>query len=441
MFYMESGTGASNLNIRFNLSVIPPASFAIEKELPENVQADYTDRRFAFKVYVQEEYNSSNYVQIDPDMWDRVDINHVPTTMVIDGTGTVSSDSQSVSQRARVVFDNVPKHVQKLLINKVVESLDPESVDPNLVYEFYVYLEGHSGNLEPYKVGEYYLTKTIDGTKHYYNNAYTDLGTEPQICSYSGEYGTIGNIRAGYTIEIPGLLPGTDFYVVERENRIPDGFVFVRKDLTDGTYDTADTDIYFDGNTPPDGKIKAEADAEVTVVNSDVTIHLIKVDATDMTTPLERAQFTLKKLDPEGYGTYPADPDKVEKVSEYTGEDGKTYIGGIKNGYYEISETAVPAGYVLIDDGKFYIKVQNGNITLLAKDTNKKVKDWPERTLTDQDKLQFDNKTNTFTVGNPPGVALPSAGGSGTILIYLLGGLLCASAAIALVVRRHMLKI
>jgi len=244
--------GASNLNIRFNLPVIPPASFAIEKELPENVQADYTDRRFAFKVYVQEEYNSSNYVQIDPDMWDRVDINHVPATMVIDGTGTVSSDSQSVSQRA---------------------------------------------------------------------------------------------------------------------------------------------------------------------------------------------QFTLKKLDPEGYGTYPADPDKVEKVSEYTGEDGKTYIGGIKNGYYEISETAVPAGYVLIDDGKFYIKVQNGNITLLAKDTNKKVKDWPERTLTDQDKLQFDNKTNTFTVGNPPGVALPSAGGSGTILIYLLGGLLCASAAIALDVRRHMLKI
>ena len=64
MFYMESGMGASNLNIRFNLPVIPPGSFAIEKDLPENVQADYTDRRFAFRVYVQNGYNASEYTQI-----------------------------------------------------------------------------------------------------------------------------------------------------------------------------------------------------------------------------------------------------------------------------------------------------------------------------------------------------------------------------------------
>ena len=38
------------------------------------------------------------------------------------------------------------------------------------------------------------------------------------------------------------------------------------------------------------------------------------------------------------------------------------------NGYYEISETAVPLGYVLLDDGKFYIKVQDGVITLIEKD-------------------------------------------------------------------------
>lgn len=495
MFYMESGMGASNLNIRFNLPVIPPASFAIEKDLPETVQADYTDRRFAFKVYVEDQYNSGNYVQItqdqvgeeklirsavyentttpavfengilylrpdeaiqltvsderlkyyvqeveiDPDMWDEVDINHAPTTMIVDGTDDTlryaGSDPQAVNQRTRVVFDNVPKNVQKLLINKVVESDDLQSVDPNLTYEFYVYLEGHSGNLEAYSVGEYYLTKTISGVKHYFNNAYTDLGTEPQICSHSGQYGSIGNIRAGYTIEIHGLLPGTDFYVVEREDRIPDGYMFIRKTLTDDTYDAADAGIYLmqsGGNLAPDAKIKTGADAEVTIVNGDMTVHLFKVDATDTSTPLRKAQFTLKKLDPEGYGTYASGSEKVEKTSADTGEDGRTRIAGIKNGYYEISETGIPDGYIMVDEGKFYIKVQNRNITLLSKDNSKKVKEWAERVLTDQDKLSFNSETNTFTIGNTPGAALPDTGGPGTRRIYLLGFLLTGLAAAGL---------
>ena len=331
MFYMERGAGASNLNVKFNLPVVPPASFTIEKELPENVQSTYTDQKFAFKVYVQDGYESTTYTQItqdqvgegklildsvyentstpaefvdgilylspgeavqliigeewrnyyveevmlDSDLWEIVDINNAPTDIIIVDTdnnyGEVQTGPDLVSQRARIVFDNVPKNVQNLLINKVIETDDPESVDPTLTYEFYVYLEGRNGNLEAYSVGEYFLTQIIDGEKHYFNNAYTDLGTEPQICTYSGQNGSIGNIRAGYTIEIPGLLPGTDFYVVERANRIPEGYMFVRKTLTSGTYDPADNGIFLvqdSGNVSPDGKIKADADAEVVVTNS-----------------------------------------------------------------------------------------------------------------------------------------------------------------------------
>ena len=42
---------------------------------------------------------------------------------------------------------------------------------------------------------------------------------------------------------------------------------------------------------------------------------------------------------------------------------------------------------------------------------------------------------------NDEGSVLPEAGGSGITLIYLFGGLMCLSAAIALVVRRRMLKV
>ena len=135
-----------------------------------------------------------------------------------------------------------------------------------------------------------------------------------------------------------------------------------------------------------------------------------------MSTPLPKAQFTLKKLDPEGYGTYLSGTEKVEKTSADTDADEKTLITGIRNGFYEISETGVPAGFILVDGGKFYINVQNKIITLLTKDSAKKVKEWAERTLTDEDKLAFDGETITYTVGNTPGAALPNTGGPGTKL-------------------------
>ena len=256
----------------------------------------------------------------------------------------------------------------------------------------------------------------------------------------SNKNGTIGNIRVGYTIEIPGLLPGTDFYVVERMDNIPDGYIFDRKTLTEDTYDPADSGIFLvrdGGNIAPDGKIKADADAEVTVYNKDVTVNFVKVDATDMETPLPKAQFTLKNLDPEGNGSYVSGTGAVDKTSVETNAKGNTFIAGIKNGYYEISETSVPAGYVLVDDGKFFIRVQNGSVTLLTKDINKQVKEWSERTLTDQDKLQFNSGTLTFTVGNTPGVALPSTGGPGTNLYYLFGIMLTAFAGAGLVLRKR----
>ena len=186
----------------------------------------------------------------------------------------------------------------------------------------------------------------------------------------------------------------------------------------------------------------ATGDASFTVTNQqtrDVTIDLniVKVDAADMTTPLGNAQFTLKKLDPAGKGTYLGGTDAVEKTSgETAAADGKTSITEIGTGYYEISETKVPDGYVLMDSGKFYIKVDDeGTITVLTKDTTKLVTEWTGRTLTNEDKLQVDAAAKTITVGNTPGVALPKTGGSGT-LWYTLGGALMMLGAATLLYHR-----
>jgi len=192
-----------------------------------------------------------------------------------------------------------------------------------------------------------------------------------------------------------------------------------------------------------------------TYIQKEVTLELIKVDDTNMMTPLEKAQFTLKKLDPEGTGNYLTGPDAVEKTSADTDAEGKTTITGITDGYYEISETKIPAGYILVDGGKFYIKVVNGKIIRITKteddpstaDTDESlVRYWPEVTG-NTDNIQFvstqpaisDNPETedidetaeamtTYKIGNTPGTALPNSGGLGTMLFYLLGSVLILGA-------------
>ena len=203
-----------------------------------------------------------------------------------------------------------------------------------------------------------------------------------------------------------------------------------------------------------------------TYIQKEVTLELIKVDSTDMTTPLEHAQFTLRKLDPEGRGYYLTGSDAVEKISGETDAEGRAAITGITDGYYEISETRIPAGYVLVDSGKFFIKVVNGNIIRITKteddpatpdEDESKVRYWAE--VTDQtDNIRFvstqaaipdDPETvgvdesaeavTTYKVGNTPGAALPFTGGHGTRIYTILGSILILGAGVLLWRKRRLI--
>ncbi len=53
MWYMEREMGASNLEVRFNLPVIPPGEVQVEKRLSNTVQGEYTNEKFDFQIYLQ----------------------------------------------------------------------------------------------------------------------------------------------------------------------------------------------------------------------------------------------------------------------------------------------------------------------------------------------------------------------------------------------------
>jgi LPXTG-motif cell wall-anchored protein len=176
----------------------------------------------------------------------------------------------------------------------------------------------------------------------------------------------------------------------------------------------------------------------------------------------------LKNLDPDGRGTYITGDSAITKQSGETGADGKTSINSIPTGYYEISEIKMPAGYIKVEDGKFYISVNNGVISriVVTQDNPETdeideslVKNWTVVGDNDDGILRFSaaraavqddpdtpniNEAQaavnaTFKVGNTAGAALPNTGGPGTRLFTILGSILILGAGVLLWRRRRLI--
>ena len=111
-------------------------------------------------------------------------------------------------------------------------------------------------------------------------------------------------------------------------------------------------------------------------------------------------------------------PTKTDIKAE-VGADGKVTFTGLGEGTYTLTESKVPAGYNEMDDKTF--------------------------------KITFDVSSKTFsvsegldslvaTIENFSGSTLPSTGGIGTTIFYIIGGILVIGAAILLVTKKRMSK-
>ena len=244
-----------------------------------------------------------NEVEIDTDQkTEQVEIND--QVVEVSG-GTAAAAYARVGDRSHLNYKNHP-YLQNL---NIVKHILPEGAEYDLsdVFEFRVYLETLTEEdgeevrqLVPYSYGPYYVTKADDhGAIHYYtltgeNNAPQDQGTNPVVCSTTGRSGSINSIPPEYTVVIPNLAVGTHFYIEERRDNIPAGYVFDHEDLVrneDYDYDdqTLGTDEAiisrilardekdhqeFDHNTI--GKIKKGKDAKSEVFNRKANVNVQK---------------------------------------------------------------------------------------------------------------------------------------------------------------------
>ena len=155
---------------------------------------------------------------------------------------------------------------------------------------------------------------------------------------------------------------------------------------------------------------------------------ITKVEA-GTTTPLEGVKFVLSKVDGETtkYATFDGNKyltgwvDNISAATDLiTDEDGHIFAYGLDAGTYILTETETLPGYNLLDDTITVVITENGDVTYEHTDNTQ------------------DNPGPSITIENATGVELPSTGGTGTTIIYIVGAAFVIGAGIVLVVRRRM---
>lgn len=109
-------------------------------------------------------------------------------------------------------------------------------------------------------------------------------------------------------------------------------------------------------------------------------------------------------------------PGELDKI-EVTSSDGKILIKGLAAGKYKLTEIKAPTGYNKLQEP---IEVEIKENTVSATSSTATV------------------SLTQVTVENNTGAELPSTGGIGTTIFYVLGGILVVGACIMLVVRKRM---
>ncbi|MCI5499444.1 MAG: SpaH/EbpB family LPXTG-anchored major pilin [Clostridiales bacterium] len=162
-------------------------------------------------------------------------------------------------------------------------------------------------------------------------------------------------------------------------------------------------------------------------------IQILKHESGNENKVLEGAQFRLRNVDDNYYkevkGTTGSgaitDIEWVENADQATtvktDENGQAAFKGLKEGTYELVEVEAPDGYNKLS-GPVTIEVKGGDEALA---------------LTDKDDITA-ALTVTAKVANNNGSVIPSTGGIGTTIFYVVGAVLVVGAGVLLVTKKRM---
>lgn len=184
-----------------------------------------------------------------------------------------------------------------------------------------------------------------------------------------------------------------------------------------------------DPNNTGDGLSKPENTGETpedTVIVFTYKVVVNKVDQNG--DALDGAGFTLYKKDSSG--NWNAVGDEITGVTTFT-------FSGLDDGDYKLSETTTPDGYNTIDDVEFTVTADH-DVESASPALNSLSGDVTTGSLTFTSNITEDDASLTTDVVNKKGSVLPSTGGMGTTILYVVGTILVLVAGILLVTKKRM---
>ena len=122
-----------------------------------------------------------------------------------------------------------------------------------------------------------------------------------------------------------------------------------------------------------------------------------------------------------------------KKIVGTVNAEGYLIFTGLNAGTYTLSETKTPVGYTTMNDITFTISAtQNGSTTIEGGSIK-----WSSSNNVE---IKLDEANGVFdaTIVNKKGATLPSTGGMGTTIFYVIGAILVIGAGILLITKRRM---
>ncbi len=198
-----------------------------------------------------------------------------------------------------------------------------------------------------------------------------------------------------------------------------------------------DNKMYLEYSNNPSGGDETGKTPEKSVIVFTYKVEINKVDQN--TQPLKGAGFALYKVDNNSdnqwNGRDASDTKNYKLVASYDTDSEMTTFSfeGIDDGEYLLVETKTPAGYNSIEPVAFTVTAGHANGALTTLNGNP---------IAGSVQLTFTPDAGSGTLGtdvvNKSGSLLPSTGGIGTTMFYIIGGVLMVGACMMLFVRKIM---
>ena len=229
------------------------------------------------------------------------------------------------------------------------------------------------------------------------------------------------------TVSISGWTLGTDLWVTYEGDVLT---ITLKADKVKALGQDTDIEILYgaridsdavvggDGNTNTAVlRYKNQVTTEVEATVYTYKFEVLKVDAEDNETTLDGVKFTLKDSNGKYYvaSTDNASIWQTEENAIATSDGGKITFTGLDAGTYTLTEVETKDGYNLLD----------GDVTVTISDTGEVSMDGAKSV-----------EDGVITIENRAGVVLPSTGGIGTTVFYVVGALLLFVPAIILVSKK-----